>query len=201
MKNPDRVNVFVDGSFALGLAATVATDLRIGQQITQAELEGLDKRDEVHRARERALNLLARRPYSSFEISHYLRRHQYDGETIQNVIDDLIEANLIDDKAFAAYWVEQRETFRPRSRLALRQELSQKGIERDIVTDALSSVDEVESARRIAQKQAGRWRGLPEVEWRTKMTRYLLRQGYPYDVVNEVVTETWPAFMPVEDEE
>ena len=201
MKNPDRVNVFVDGSFALGLAATVAADLRIGQQITQAELEQLDKRDEVHRARERALNLLARRPYSSSEISRNLRRHQYDGETIQNVIDDLIEANLIDDNAFAAYWVEQRETFRPRSRLALRQELSQKGIERDIVTDALSSVDEVESARRVAQKQAGRWRGLPEVEWRTKMTRFLMRQGYPYDVVSEVVTETWPAFMPVEDEE
>ncbi len=201
MKNPDRVNVFVDGSFALGLAATVAADLRIGQQITQAELEQLDKRDEVHRARERALNLLARRPYSSSEISRNLRRHQYDGETIQNVIDDLIEANLIDDNAFAAYWVEQRETFRPRSRLALRQELSQKGIERDIVTDALSSVDEVESARRVAQKQAGRWRGLPEAEWRTKMTRFLMRQGYPYDVVSEVVTETWPAFMPVEDEE
>lgn len=200
VKNPDRVSVFIDGSFALGLAATVAAGLRVGQTITQAELEELDQRDEVHRARERVVHLLARRPYSSNEISRYLRRHQFGDEIIQNVIDDLTEANLIDDNAFAAYWVEQRETFRPRSRLALRQELSQKGIERDIVTDALSTVDEIESARRVALKQAGRWRGLSEVEWRTKMTRYLMRQGYPYDIVSEVVTETWPVVKPVEED-
>lgn len=199
VKNPDRVNVFVDGTFAIGLALTVAAGLRVGQEISQADLEKLDERDEVHRARERVLRLLARRPYSSAEITRYLRRHQIDGEIIQNVIDDLTEAKLIDDDAFAAYWVEQRETFRPRSRLALRQELGQKGIDREIVADALSEVDEIDAARRVAQKQAGRWRGLPEAEWRTKLTRYLMRQGYPYDIVSEVVTETWLAFKPDEE--
>lgn len=200
VKNPDRVNVFIDGAFALGLAMTVAAGLRVGQEISQAELEKLDQRDEVHRARERVLGLLARRPYSSTEITRYLRRHQIDGEIIQNVIDDLTEAKLIDDDAFAAYWVEQRETFRPRSRLALRQELSQKGIDREIVAEALSDVDEIDAARRVAQKQAGRWRGLPEAEWRTKLTRYLMRQGYPYDIVSEVVSETWLVFKPDDDE-
>ncbi|MCA9868241.1 MAG: RecX family transcriptional regulator [Anaerolineales bacterium] len=200
VKNPDRVNVFIDGAFAVGLALSVAAGLRIGQEISQSELEQLDQRDEVHRARERVLRLLARRPYSSAEISRYLRRHQMDDEIIQNVIDDLTEAKLIDDDAFAAYWVEQRETFRPRSRLALRQELSQKGVEREIVAEALSYVDEIDAARRVARKQAGRWRGLAEAEWRTKMTRYLMRHGYPYDVVSEVVTETWLEVKPDEDE-
>ncbi|MCB8936245.1 MAG: RecX family transcriptional regulator [Candidatus Promineofilum sp.] len=200
VKNPDRVNVFIDGAFAVGLALSVAAGLRIGQEISQSELEQLDQRDEVHRARERVLRLLARRPYSSAEISRYLRRHQMDDEIIQNVIDDLTEAKLIDDDAFAAYWVEQRETFRPRSRLALRQELSQKGVEREIVAEALSDVDEIDAARRVARKQAGRWRGLAEAEWRTKMTRYLMRHGYPYDVVSEVVTETWLEVKPDEDE-
>ena len=199
VKNPDRVNVFIDGTFTLGLASSVAAGLRVGQEISQTELEKLDQQDEVHRARERVLRLLARRPYSSAEITRYLRRHQTDGEIIQNVIDDLTEAKLIDDDAFAAFWVEQRETFRPRSRLALRQELSQKGVEREIVADALSEVDEIDAARRVAQKQAGRWRGLPETEWRTKLTRFLIRQGYPYDIVSEVVTETWLAIQPDED--
>ncbi len=144
--------------------------------------------------------MLARRPYSSTEITRYLRRHQIDGEIIQNVIDDLTEAKLIDDDAFAAYWVEQRETFRPRSRLALRQELNQKGVKREIVAEALSEVDEIDAARRVAQKQAGRWRGLPEAEWRAKLTRYLMRQGYPYDIVSEVVTEAWLATQPDENE-
>jgi regulatory protein len=198
VKNPERVNVFVDGAFALGVALQVALELRVGQEISQQELEQLDQRDEVHRARERALRLLARRPYSGAEIARNLRRHKVDDAIIQNVIDDLTEAKLIDDDAFAAYWVEQRENFRPRSRLALRQELSQKGIEREIVAEALSDVDEAEAARRVAQKQAGRWRELPEAEWRTKLTRYLMRQGYPYDVVSDVVTEVWLAQQPDE---
>ena len=200
MKNPDRVNVFIDGTFALGLAQTVAAGLRVGQEISQAELEKLDQHDEVHRARERVLGLLARRPYSSSEISRYLRRHQMGDETIQNVIDDLTEAKLIDDDAFAAYWVEQRETFRPRSRLALRQELSQKGVDREVVNEALSEIDEIDAARRVALKQAGRWRGLAEAEWRTKLTRYLMRQGYPYDIVSEIVSETWLAFKTDEED-
>ncbi len=193
VKDPNRVNVFIDGDFACGLALEIAATLQVGRQITQAELEQLDKRDEIHRGRERVLRLLARRPYSSAEISRYLRRHQYDDEAIKNIIDDLTDVKLIDDDAFATYWVEQRETFRPRSRLALLQELGQKGIERDIVTEALSDLDEAEAARRVAQKQAGRWRGLPEPDWRTRMTRYLLRHGYPYDLVKDVVTELWLA--------
>lgn len=199
VRNPERVNVYIDGTFALGLAMTVAATLRVGQVITQAELEQLDRRDEVHRARERVLRLLARRPYSATEITRYLRRQKIDDDIIQNVIDDLIEAKLIDDDAFAAYWVEQRETFRPRSRLALRQELSQKGIGRESVGEALENIDEADAARRVARKQAGRWRGLPEAEWRAKLTRYLMRQGFPYDVVSDVITETWLAMKPDEE--
>lgn len=200
VKNPDRVNVFIDGAFAIGLALPVAVGLRLGQEISQAELEQLDHRDEVHRARERVLGLLARRPRSSTEIKRYLRRQEIDDESIQTVIDDLTEAKLIDDDAFAAFWVEQRETFRPRSRLALRQELSRKGVDRQIVTEALSELDEAEIARRVAQKQAGRWRGLPEDEWRAKMTRYLMRQGFPYDIASEAVTESWLALNTDETE-
>lgn len=200
VKNPNRVNVFIDGEFACGLALEVAAGLRLGQLITGPELEQLDRRDELHRARERVVRLLGRRPYSSAEVSRFLRRHQYDDDIIQNVIDDLTEAKWIDDDAFAAYWVEQRETFRPRSRLALRQELSQKGIDREIVAEALTEMDEADAARRVAQKQARRWHGLPEAEWRTRMTRYLMRHGYPYDVVGEVVTDAWLALQPDEEE-
>lgn len=189
IKNPDRVNVFIDDVFACGLASQVAAGLRVGQEITPAELEQLDLHDQIHRGRDRVLGLLARRPYSSAEISRYLRRHRYDDDVIQKIIDDLTEVTLIDDDAFTAYWVEQRDTFRPRSRLALRQELSQKGIDREIINEALSDIDEAEAARRVAQKQAGRWQGLSEAEWRPKMVRYLMRHGYPYDVINDVVTD------------
>lgn len=198
VKNPDRVSVFVDGAFACGLAldVAVAAGLRVGQTISAADLTALEQREEVHHARERAVALLARRPRSANEIARQLRRHQHTDDIIQQVLDDLTAAGLLDDSAFAAYWVEQRDTFRPRSRLALRQELSQKGLDREVVSEALEGLDEIEAARRVARKQAGRWRALPEEEWRAKMIRYLLRHGYPYDVVSEVVAEIWPEIKP-----
>jgi regulatory protein len=195
VKNPDRVSVFIDGTFVCGLASSVALGLRVGQSIEREELEQLAYRDEVYRGRERALRLLARRPYSSNEITQYLRRHKYDDDMIQLIVNDLVEAKLIDDESFAAYWVEQRDTFRPRSRMALRQELNQKGVERQIVDEVLSAIDETETARRVLEKQARRWHGLPETDWRTKSTNYLMRQGYPYDIVKEVVTEAWRALQ------
>jgi len=200
VKNSDRLSVFVDGEFACGLALEVAAGLRVGQTITPAELAQLEQREDVYQARERALGLLARRPRSSSEIARHLRRHRHDDDAIRLVIDDLTEKGLIDDNAFAAFWVEQRETFRPRSRLALRQELSQKGLEREVVSEALNSLDEIDAARRVAHKQARRLSQLPEEEWRAKLTRYLLRHGYPYDIVNEVVGETWLAFNTETDE-
>ncbi len=189
VKNPDRVSVFIDGEFACGLALAVAAGLRLGQELSPADLEQLARREEIHRARERAVGLIARRPRSSAELARHLRRHQHDDEVIRLVLDDLTASGLIDDSAFAAFWVEQRETFRPRSRLALRQELGQKGVERDVVAQALESLDEGDAARRVARKQVGRWNHLPEEEQRVKLSRYLLRQGYPYDLVNEVVGE------------
>ncbi|MBX7251248.1 MAG: recombination regulator RecX [Candidatus Promineofilum sp.] len=190
------MSVFVDGAFACGLALDVAAGLRVGQTISAADLAALEQREEVHQARERAVALLARRPRSANEIARQLRRHQHTDDIIQQVLDDLTAAGLLDDSAFAAYWVEQRDTFRPRSRLALRQELSQKGLDREVVSEALEGLDEIDAARRVARKQAGRWRALPEEEWRAKMTRYLLRHGYPYDVVGEVVAEIWPEIKP-----
>ncbi len=196
VKNPDRVSVFLDGAFACGLALEVAAGLRVGQTITATDLAALEHREEVHHARERAVALLARRPRSANEITRHLRRHQHEDDIIQQVIDDLTAAGLIDDNAFAAYWVEQRDTFRPRSRMALRQELSQKGLEREVVSEALEGLDEIEAARRVARKQAGRWRDLPEEEWRAKMIRYLMRHGYPYDIVSEVIAEIWLDIKP-----
>jgi regulatory protein len=189
VKNPDRVSVFVDETFVVGLAAAVAAGLRVGQTITAAELARLEQNEQAHRARERVLGLLVRRPYSAVEVVRYLRRHQYDEEMIRAVVDDLTEAGLIDDDAFAAYWVEQRETFRPRSRLALRQELCLKGVDREVVAEALAEVDEADAARRLARKQAGRYSRLSEFEFQTKLSQYLRRQGFPYDIVSDVVAE------------
>jgi regulatory protein len=192
-RNKDRVNIFLDGEFAFGLAAVAALNLRTGQELSGAEIDALKELDETEKAKKIALGLISRRPRSTVEIERHLRNKQVDDLVVEKVIDRLTAVELLDDAAFAAYWVEQRETFKPRSRLALRQELMQKGVSRTIIEAALGNVDENAAARRAAVKQARRWTHLPEDEYRRKLGRYLQRLGFPYDIIREITSVSWQA--------
>lgn len=190
-KNTSRANVFLDGEFAFGLALNLALELKVGQELSDASVEALRLEDDFETAKDRALRQLARRPYSSAEIARFLKRHKHSDESITRVLEYLGERNYVDDATFAEFWVEQRESFRPRSRLALRQELSQKGLSQELINQAVESVDETAAARRLADKQARRWQHLSETEFTRKVAGYLQRQGFPYSIVEPVVAESW----------
>ena len=192
-RNKERISIFLDGEFAFGLMASAATGLRAGQLLSGSEVAALKELDEAEKAKKAALHLISRRPQSKAEIEQKLRKNKYDDLIIDQVIDHLIAVDLLDDAAFAEYWVEQRETFRPRSRLALRQELRQKGINREIIETAVEQVDETSAARQAAAKQARRWTRLSEDEYRIKLGRYLQRLGFPYDIIKDTTNISWQA--------
>jgi regulatory protein len=192
-RNTDRVNIFLDGEFAFGMMASAATGLRAGQILSSTEIATLKELDEAEKAKKAALHLISRRPQSKAEIERKLRKNKYDDLIIDQVIDHLIAVDLLDDAAFAEYWVEQRETFRPRSRVALSQELRQKGVSRAVIETAVEQVDETSAARQAAAKQARRWSELSEDEFRIKLGQYLQRLGYPYDIIRDTTNNSWQA--------
>jgi regulatory protein len=192
-RNKSRANVFLDGEFAFGVSLNLALGLKVGQELSEADIAALQQDDDFEAGKDRAVRQLARRPYSTAEIERLLRRHKHSDEAIARVIDYLGEMNYVDDAAFAEFWVEQRETFRPRSRLALRQELAQKGLPSDVIAEVVESIDETEAARRLAVKQARRWQHLPETEFKQKIAAYLQRHGFSYSIVEPVVNEAWQA--------
>lgn len=190
-RNADRFNVYLDGEFALGLAASVAAGLRVGQNLSPVEIVALQQQDDVEKAKNSALQLIARRPRSEAEIERSLRKKGFDDPVIEQVIARLLEVDLLNDAEFAAYWVEQREVFRPRSKLALRLELQQKGVGRTVIDTALNNVNEESAARHLGQKQATRWTQLPEDEFRVKLGSFLQRRGFPYDVIKITIDDIW----------
>jgi len=190
-RDKDRVSIFLDGQFALGLAVSVAAGLKVGQALSPEEIEDLKRKDQTEKAKKNALRFVSYRPRSVYEVQTHLQRKAFDEETIEQVLAYLNGLELLDDVAFAQYWIEQRETFRPRSRYALGQELRQKGISREIVAAALEEVDETAAARRAAEKQANRWAGLPEDVFKEKMAGFLQRRGFSYDIIREILEESW----------
>lgn len=190
-RNAERVNVYLDGQYALALPILAAAKLRRGQSLSDEDIAYLKALNEEAKAYDRAVRFLAHRPRSIAETQNYLRRHQLPDSAIDQVIQRLVTAGYLDDTLFAQFWVEDRERFRPRGPAALRYELRQKGLPEPIIDSALQDLDAEDSAYRAAVARAPRLTGLDRATFRQKLGSYLLRRGFGHDVVWPVVDRTW----------
>ncbi|MBN1311890.1 MAG: RecX family transcriptional regulator [Anaerolineae bacterium] len=190
-RNKQRVNVYIDGEFAFGLAMIEALKLHKGQQLSDAEIAKLQSLDEIEVAHETALNFLSYRPRSITEVRRKLEERKFSEKAVDAVIEKLQTVSLLDDEGFARYWVENREQFSPRSVRALRQELRQKGVPDSNIASVVEAVDEVEAAYRAGRQRAGRYAHADCQEFRKKVGNLLLRRGFGYDVVRDAVNRLW----------
>src|SRR5712691_3515382 len=103
-----------------------------------------------------ALRFLAQRPRSEQEVRRRLQRAGADEAAVESVLEQLRQHALVNDVAFAEYWVEQRQTFRPRGARLLRAELRQHGIDARAADAAAESTaaSASDDAYRAAQKRA-----------------------------------------------
>lgn len=191
VKRPNRFNLYVDDHFAMGLSLYVASGVRVGQEVTQADLEKLAHAEQLEDAHERALRFLEQRPRSEQEIRRKLKAKEFSTEIIDAVIVRLNEVKLLGDRQFARYWVETREGFKPRSARALQYELRQKGVPSEEIARAVGRVDERDSAYRAAKPKAERWRELEAREFRDKLSGFLARRGFGYGITRETVDRLW----------
>jgi regulatory protein len=190
-RNKQRVNVYLDGEFAFGLAMIEAMKLSKGQQLSDEDIARLEALDEVEVAKEKALDYLSYRPRSVEEVQRSLLDKDFSPYAVEIVIDKLLEAGLLDDEAFARYWVENRERFKPRSRRALRYELRRKGLSDAAIDPALEDVDEYDAAYRAAESRVRRYRNADEATFRKKMGGYLQRRGFSYSITRDVLDTLW----------
>lgn len=187
----DRMSVYVDGHFAFGLPAIVGATLKPGQFLSDEQLQALQEQGSAEDAYNSALKYLSYRPRSRAEVVTYLRRHGVPEGQIEAVAERLERASLLGDEAFARYWVENRERFRPRGRSALRYELRSKGISNEIIEQALDQVDASQSAYQAAGKKAQQLSRLDRVTFARKLVEYLVRRGFEYDVAREAAERHW----------
>lgn len=196
-QNPRRVNVYLDGQFGLGLDGVLAAGLRVGQLLTAEDLARLRRQDTVEKARALALEFLAPRPRSEAEVRQRLARKGVEPATIAEVLDRLRELRLVDDEAFARFWVENRASFRPRGARGLRHELRQKGVAAEVIDRVLADwpPDETDAAYEAARKPAERLLAGPTPiarrEFQRKLSAFLHQRGFGYEAAQAAVTRLW----------
>lgn len=194
----DRVNLFVDDVFAIGISlqTVIREDLYVGKTIESADWERLESVEYVNKAYQAVLRLLSMRPRSIAEVRTYLERKQVTAATADIVVERLVELDLLDDVAFARLWVENRQAFRPRGAHVLRHELHRKGITRAIIDATLDDPelieDASEQATRLAHNVLPRYATISDrTIFFRRLGGYLQRRGFGYDVIQPIMESLW----------
>jgi regulatory protein len=207
-KDPQRVNVFVDDAFAIGVSLnTVANEgLYVGKALSDEEYARLEHTESSDKARHAALRLLEARPRSITEIRERLRRKDFADEAIEAAIVRLSELGMLDDAAFAHFWVENRQSCRPRGVGALRDELRRKGIDRALVEATLSDEaltdGEDERAMTIARGALRKYAAAPDrATFQRRMGSYLQRRGFGFDTIGPILDTLWTELKGAAEEE
>jgi len=140
---------------------------------------------------ENAFRYLSYRPRSEVEMRSHFQKKGFDARTLESTMVELRRRGLLDDAAFARFWIENRESFSPRSKAMLRWELSRKGIAAEAVAQATEEIDDEESATRAAVKIAGRLSGADYETFRQRMGTFLKRRGFRYEVAQHTISSLW----------
>ncbi len=159
------------------------------QKYNIVENEDLENYEEIlrevliPRAKKRAMHLLEKMDRTNKQLEDKLRRNGYPKEAIDEAIAYVTSYHYIDDERYALSYVRYHQESRSRNRI--KQDLMQKGIDKEIIRDALESeytVDEKELIKTYLKKKKYN-PDTAERKDKEKMIRFLISKGFTYDDV------------------
>ena len=202
IRNPDRVNVSIDGKYRFSLDISQVTDLgiKVGREVGEAELEALETESQYGKLYARGLEYSLMRPHSVREVRDYLYRKTlttkyknrrgeiaekagYSPALADRVLKKLQHKGYVDDEQFARWWVEGRNLNRGTSLRKLSAELRAKGVSSTIVEQALgeSARNDADELTKLIAKKRHRY------DDDQKLLAYLARQGFSYDDIKNAL--------------
>lgn len=203
-KNPKRFNVFLDGEFGFGADEDLVVEWRLipGKLLDTSDVEKLLFEAEVGKLMERMYRLFGLRQRSEREIRNYLKnlsfkrkikdQEEISESAVELLINKLKQKRLLNDEEFAKSWVEARRKSKQKGIRALKAELYQKGIDRQIIEEVLADELEGTEEQLVAQaleKKMRVWKNLSKLELKKKVYEFLLRRGFEYEIVKKIVNK------------
>jgi regulatory protein len=173
-KNKNRVSIYADEEFLLACDKELIykRGLKKGMQIDPEILLELAKEDTFIRARETALRVLERTMKTEEEVQKKLREKEYD-------------------ERYAELYL--KEKLRSRGQKKAKLELLQKGIDKEILNQALDSINhsniEEETCLKLARKKYAQLskREQDPYKLKSKLYTFLVGKGYDYELIGSTL--------------
>jgi regulatory protein len=165
-------------------------------ELSEDDITRLRAAAEERRIYDSALSFLTARPRSRAEVRRRLLRPRPNRQTpapevVDRVLARLERMGLLDDREFSEFWVEQRERFSPRSASAVRFELRQRGVAREITEETVDSDQDEERALTAGRQRLRSLGGLDYETFRDRLGPFLLRRGFSYTIARQVTKTLW----------
>ena len=179
--------VLEDGSILrVGEGEVIDFALYAGKELTDGEAESLTAAARRTGLKEKALDLLTRRPMSRKELERKLQDWDAGEEETVSICTRMEELGFLNDAAYAIQVV-RHYSAKDCGEHKLRDELYRRGVPRDLWADALAQADDPADAidtfvrKRLAGKE-------PDRKELKKVSDALMRRGYGWEDISAALS-------------
>ena len=171
----------------------VVTELRLfsGKELDECETEALIRDSRRALMREKALELVSQRQMSARELNRKLRDKGADEETADYCVQWILERGLIDEERYVAAIV-RHYAAKGYGEGRMRQELTRRGVPRELWDDALGQMPEDTS--KLDRLVASKLRDPEDRDAVRKLSASLYRRGYSGEEIREALERARAAF-------
>ncbi|MGQ2118644.1 regulatory protein RecX [Ornithobacterium rhinotracheale] len=127
-----------------------------------------------------------------WEVEQKLKEFFLIPEAKDEVILMLMQHNFLNEERFAHSFVRGKFNQKQWGRLKITQELKKRNIGTRLIDEALKQIDNqdyLNALTDLMEKKADRITYKNEYDKRTKLTRYLMRKGYEYELIKECLND------------
>lgn len=192
--NKERYNIYVNENYAFAVdeGTLIKFGLQKGNILEQHEIDDIVYEDEIAKAFSKALSFLSFQMRSEHEVRQKLLQAEYGAAVVEEAIRKLERLGFLNDESYSKALVETRKRTAKKGPAAIRQDLMKKGIDKSLqeqVLEDFSHREQVEIASELAAKQIRASAGKTPTQVKQKIQDLLLRKGYSYSVVREVLEQ------------
>ncbi len=194
-KNQNRYNIYLeqDGqvSFAFGVSEDtfIRFNLSRGMVLTEEEIAKLQHDDQVSKALQAAIHYLSFRMRSMKEVHDHLREKEYDSNTIEAVLKQLLDFGYLDDLKFAQAYVRNEMNLSGKGPVVIKSELTKRGISPLLQEEAMQEYPQATqqtNAMKLAEKTLAKQKHSSKTAIQ-KTLQTLMRKGFTLEIARKAI--------------
>lgn len=193
----ERVNtyqskVYVEGEFTFALSKSELSRCKIkeGREITEEEIQEIEKNIVIKRAKKYVMHLLEQMDRTSQQLREKLKSKSYRDHVIEEALAYVVGYGYLDDKRYALNFINSRK--KSKSKAEIKQQLMTKKLPKEVIEEALAeeylAENEEEAIKSLALKKHYHFTEM-EYKEKQKAIAFFVRKGFSYEKVKRVLNE------------